>query len=91
MSTDLRNRLVASLATVDEDKERTLEAALDLSAKLSVAGADILANAGVIRGLYAHDIPPDAITLRKLRRSIISARKALEVFDSLPLTIREPS
>lgn len=73
------------LAPVDPDRERTLEAALDLSVALSSAGTDLLNAGGAVFALYCRDIAPgspDTHTMRRAREAVERVRKAFEAYDA---------
>lgn len=80
--TSLRPRLIASLAAADVDRDRALEAALDLSVALSSAGTDLLNAGGALGALFNRDLVPEARDLRRAREAVERVRKAFADFDA---------
>lgn len=80
--TSLRPRLIASLAVDEAEKERALEAALELSAVLSGVGADLLSAAGALSALYSRDLPPDYLILKTVRGALDRGRQAVDEFGA---------
>lgn len=70
----------------DADRDRALDATLDLSVVLSSAGTDLLAAGGGLGALFNRDLVPgvgeDRTILRRAREAVERAAKALADYDT---------